>query len=230
MKFTVDQKILQKYPDVKIGVVVVKNSNNRGDPEEIMTMCEEEEQKIATNFSIEALTEIPAISLWRNIYASFGSKPREYRCSIEALFRSVLNGRKIRHINRLVDLYNYISLKYIIPVGGEDLEKIKGDIFFKFASGNENFVPLGAQTGEHPYPGEVIYCDSTENVLCRRWNWRESDRTKLSEETTNAVLVAEGFNDTVIVAIKELSALVKKYCNAETQEFLLDRNCSEITF
>jgi len=203
MKFTIDQKILQKYLDVKIGVVVVKNSNNNGDSEEIMTMLEEE-QKIATNFSIETLTKIPAIRLWRNVYASFDSKPREYRCSIEALLRNVLNGRKIRHINRLVDLYNYISLKYVIPVGGEDLKKIKGDIFFKFASGNESFDPLGTQIEEHPYPGEVIYCDSAENVLCRRWNWRESDRTKLSEETTNAVLVAEGFDDTAILAIKEL--------------------------
>jgi hypothetical protein len=43
-------------------------------------------------------------------------------------------------------------------------------------------------------------------------------------------LVAEGFDDTAILAIKELSGLVKKYCDAETQEFLLDSNCSEITF
>jgi lysyl-tRNA synthetase class 2 len=170
MKFTIDQKILQKYPDVKIGIVVVKNLDNNGDSEEIRAMLEEEEQKITTNFSIETLTEIPAIRLWRNVYASLGSKPREYTCSIEALLRSVLNGRKIRHINRLVDLYNCISLKHVIPVGGEDLKKIKGDIFFKFASGNENFVPLGAQIEDHPYPGEVIYCDSAENVLCRRWN------------------------------------------------------------
>jgi len=49
--------------------------------------------------------------------------------------KRVLKGNEIWQINKVVDLYNYISLKYLTPIGGEDLDKIKGDIYLNFAEG-----------------------------------------------------------------------------------------------
>lgn len=48
-------------------------------------------------------------------------------------------------------------------------------------------MPLGSDENSPPYEGEVIYKDD-EGAICRCWNWRESYRTSLTENTQNAFL------------------------------------------
>jgi DNA/RNA-binding domain of Phe-tRNA-synthetase-like protein len=85
---------------------------------------------------------------------------------------------------------NYISLKYRTPVGGEDVAAIKEAISLRFADGDEHFVTLGCVDEEPIEKGEVVYTSGKE-VLCSKWNWRESDRTKLTENTKNVILVID---------------------------------------
>ncbi|MBI2578535.1 MAG: hypothetical protein HYW26_02365 [Candidatus Aenigmarchaeota archaeon] len=222
MKLVVSEELLQKYPNVRIGVIVAAGIDNNGENQEISMLLKEIRGSIKSG-----LLQHPSISSWRKIYSSFGSKPSDYRSSAEALIRSVLKGRDIPHINKTVDLYNFISLKYVIPAGGEDLDKIEGNIYLRFAEGDETFVPLNSESRENPYKGEVIYCDDAGNVLCRRWNWRESDKTKLTENTENTVIVLEGFDNMVETATEELDLLVRKFCGATTQRFLINKDNPE---
>ena len=57
------------------------------------------------------------------------------------------------------------------------------------AEGGEPFLPLGGDAEDPPLPGEVIYFDDvTRNVMCRRWNWRNGDRTKIEVESKKLVI------------------------------------------
>lgn len=100
-----------------------------------------------------------------------------------------------------------------------------------FAKGNEPFIRLGGTENEPPLPGEVVYKDE-EGVVCRRWNWREAERTKLTEETKNAIIVIEGLppisREIIESAIKELANLIKKYCGGETSTQILNQESPEI--
>lgn len=224
MALIVSKEIFEKYPNARIGVIIARNIDNAGENEEITRLIETIQTEVRKNFSNDNISLHPSIAEWRRIYSSFGSKPSDYRSSIEALIRSVLKGRNISHINKLVDLYNFISLKHVIPAGGEDLDKIDGNIYLRFAVGNENFVPLGSDKVETAYRGEVIYCDGGNSVLCRRWNWRESDKTKITEDTRNAIIVLEGFDDKIAAATHELETLIQKYCSANTMTFMINKN------
>jgi lysyl-tRNA synthetase class 2 len=203
----------------------------RGENKEILQLLRNEELRIKVEFQLENLAQNPFIQNWRKAYKQFGED--KDRASHETLIRRVLKGSEIRHINKLVDIYNYISLKYRTPVGGEDLDKIEGNIYLKFANGSEKFVLLGSSEETHPDKGEVIYSDN-EKVLCRKWNWRESDKTKLTEDTRNAFLVIDALppltEELVKVAVNELAELVKRYCNGMTTTFLLNDKNSEIEF
>lgn len=152
-------------------------------------MLEAEIERVAGEAGAGEISQHPAVAPWRNAYAKFGVKPSKYRSSIESMMRSAQSGR-LRSINPLVDLYNTISLRYLLPVGGEDLAKIEGDVRLTRARGDEHFVPLGAAAPEPPPLGAVIYCDDA-GVICSCWNWREAERTMLTPETTDAVLVIE---------------------------------------
>ena len=136
--------------------------------------------------------------------------------------KRVLKGEQLPPINALVDLYNCISIKYVLPAGGEDLSKVKGAIQLKYAAGNEKFSRIGSEQNEPPEKGEVVYAD-TEGVLCRRFNWRESDRTKLTEQTKKAVIVLESLNpdDSFEEAVLELAELAGKYTGAKVRKFIV---------
>ncbi len=136
--------------------------------------------------------EDPHMVAWRETYTAFGSKPSRTRNSAEALAKRALADGGLPRINALVDLYNAISVAHLIPVGGEDLDRIRGGMRLVRAIGDEPFVTVaaGEEAVEHPDAGEVVWCDD-EGITCRRWNWRQGPRTRLTEESTNAIFLLE---------------------------------------
>ncbi|MET9375907.1 phenylalanine--tRNA ligase beta subunit-related protein [Streptomyces sp. NPDC002992] len=137
----------------------------------------------------------PHIAAWRAAYSAFGAKPSRTRNSAEALAKRALadgGSGGLPRINKLVDAYNAISVAHLIPVGGEDLDKIQGGMRLVRATGDEPFVTMagGEETVEHPEPGEVVWCDEA-GVTCRRWNWRQGPRTRIDDDTVNAVFLLE---------------------------------------
>lgn len=226
MKFKIDHKIFEKFPGLTIGVLICKNLNNFGTLEEVQKEIREQENNIRAKYNTETLSQTPKIDVWRKTYSAFGAKPKENKSSVENLYRLVLQGVSLRHINKLVDIYNFISLKHIVPVGGEDIDKIQGDVVLTFAEPNEPAVLLlGDKEPRPPHTGEVIYKDNI-SAICRRWNWREADRTKFTEETKNCFLVIEGLlpvtKQEIEDATKELKELVQKFCGGNITYQILD--------
>ena len=118
-------------------------------------------------------------------FSRFGAKPKRYPCSAEALAARVLKGGELPRINALVDLYNAVSVRHLIPVGGEDLDRLEGPLRLTIADGDERVRRAGGAT---PNPGEVVWRDDA-GVTCRRWNWRQGTRTRLTEGSTRAFFV-----------------------------------------
>lgn len=227
MKFEIDNKIFEKFPELSVGVLVCHDIDNKGEVADVMELIRAREAEIREQFDAETLSQHPKIDVWRQAYWAFGAKPKENKSSIENLYRRILKGEEIRHINKLVDIYNYISIKYMAPVGGEDLDKIKGDICLTFAKDNEPAVLLlGDKEARVPHSGEVIYKDEA-GAICRRFNWREADRTKFTEATKNAILVVEGLppssKEDIENILKDLQALVQKFCKGKIAQFVLDK-------
>ncbi len=231
MKFRIDQKIFQDFGKPFIGVVVVKDVDNKGNDPEISLLLRKAEADLQKQLEGIEIPTHPHIAPWREVYRKFGSKPRDFRSSVEALTRIILRGGEIKNISKLVDLYNLISIKYMLPVGGEDLDKMKGDLVLGYAKGNEEYSALGEDLNDPPQKGEVIYRDDL-GVICRRWNWREADRTKLTKDTKNAILVIESLSpipqDIAEKATKELSELVQKYCGGSIKVFYLTEKTREV--
>lgn len=233
MKFVIDPIIFEQFPMLQIGVIICKNLSNNGQNAAVAKLLEDIQIKIKNNLSLEELSHHPNIQVWQEVYRSFGAKPRDHRSSIENLCRLILSGVQLKQINKLVDLYNCISLKYMLPVGGEDLDKVQGDIHLTQALDSEpEVLLLGDREPRQPHKGEVIYKDDI-SAICRRWNWREADRTKLTAETKNSILVLEGLppvsRHDIEEAAQELKNLIQKYCGGEITYAVMNSNNTEIT-
>ncbi|WP_022923588.1 B3/4 domain-containing protein [Serinicoccus marinus] len=136
------------------------------------------------------LLDLPHVAAWREAYRAFGAKPQRTRPSLEALLRRVEGG--LPRVNRLTDLYNAVSVQHQIPLGGEDLDRYAGPPRLVRAAGDEHFETLasGEAAVEHPLPGEVVWRDD-EGVTCRRWKWRQTRRTALTDDTTAALFILD---------------------------------------
>lgn len=231
MTFTINKEIFTKFPGLTVGLLSAKGIDNTGEKEEVLELLKKQSEIAREEFKLDTLSENAKIAAWREAYQKFGAKPKKHKCSVESLYNFVLDGVDLRHINTIVDIYNYISLKYMMPLGGDDADKIDGGVTLKLATGDENFTLLNTDETSHPKPGEVIYADDAE-VLCRRWNWRECDKSKMTEETENVAIVVEALppatKEEVEKATSELSELVQKFTGGETQNFILSEDNNEV--
>ena len=231
MKLRIYPEIFEAFPGLHLGVVVSGGIGNKGESPEIEEMIRRRQIKIRDQFNLEELPEFPRIQCWRRAYASFGAKPKKHLSSVENLLRMTLEGKDLRPINKVVDIYNYISLLHVVPVGGDDLARVEGDIILRFARGDEPFWPLGSGEVQTARQGEVIYADDKE-VLCRRWNWRESEKTKMTEGSRDVLLVSEGLPpvsaQNMQAVVEDLAGLVEKFCGGETKRDILSVGKGEL--
>src|SRR6185437_202069 len=128
-------------PNCVIGTVVVRGIDNDRHGAECAALLEQEARRAAERLGEADIATHPAVAPWREAYRAFGVRPAKFRSSIENLLRSARAGT-IRSINPLVDLYNAVSLRHMLPCGGEDLGAVRGPIVLTRAVGNEHFVPL----------------------------------------------------------------------------------------
>ncbi|RDH43993.1 B3/4 domain-containing protein [Zooshikella ganghwensis] len=218
----VAQEIWQQWPKLQLGVVKVSGINNEQASAATANYLQNVQQSVARQVQEVTLIELPEVAVWREAYRLFGAKPKRYPCSLENLLQRIKREQYPRAINPLVDIYNIISLQYRVPVGGEDIAKIKGDLWLRFATENEAFIQLlGEAEAKAPKPGEVIYSDDV-GAVCRRWNWKEADRTKLTPSTTDAILVVESLQEASLQpCLEALVNLLSEYCGGKAETTLL---------
>ena len=216
MKVIVENEFWSLFPEAQISVLVVKGLDNTVDESKdpyFKSLLDKGAKRAEEFISDDNFTQNEVIQEWRQAFSKFKTK-KGARSSIEALLKRVSQGREFNPINPLVDIYNSVSLSYAVPCGGEDLEKIAGNLRLGKAKGGESFFPLGAESDAPALPEEIIYYDD-EGAVCRCLNWREAQRTMLTEETKDAVLVIEAINAEQArrarTAMEELQDLVKDY-------------------
>jgi DNA/RNA-binding domain of Phe-tRNA-synthetase-like protein len=215
--------VLADYPDIHIGVLVGTGMDNKKPYDDLFRLQMEALEAAKEHIGDQPPTKHPHISSWRELYRSFGTKPGDYRPSSEALIRRSIKTGKLPRINNAVDLYNVVSVKHVIPMGGFDTDNVNGDIYLRKSNGGEKFLPLGASGHEETYEGEVVYADD-KRVLTRRWNYRDADETKITEESENMVLFIDASPqisiEKVVAALAELEQLLSDSCRGSYSKFV----------
>lgn len=149
------------------------------------------------------------LGAWDDAYRAFGAKPKRTPCSATALRKRAASEPGLPSINAVVDLYNAISVKFALPVGGEDAQSYQGSPRLMRASGDEPFetVEAGQAKIDHPNAGEVVWCDDY-GVTCRRWNWRQGPRTQITEMSTSLWFVLERLDPMPLEALLDAGRLL----------------------
>jgi DNA/RNA-binding domain of Phe-tRNA-synthetase-like protein len=207
----VDPSVHAKHPDYVALVLLASGlTNGPSDAGSEAQLMAAEEHVRATGLA--KATDHPHIAAWRAAFSAFGAKPSRYPSSAEALITRVLKGQPLPRVNALVDLYNAVSVRHVVPLGGEDADRLEGPLRLTVAVGDEPFDPRDDGIDvEHAAAGEVVWRDD-RGVTCRRWNWRQGRRTQLTDDTTRAFFVFDRLDglavDDLHRAADELSQLL----------------------
>ncbi|MBV8662369.1 MAG: hypothetical protein JO107_04640 [Hyphomicrobiales bacterium] len=228
-------ELTERFPDFRVALVVAEDLR-AGEARSAALAAEIEaaETECRRRWGGVELSAIPGVAAWRAAYKGFGIKKTSYRSSVERLIKRVLGSGALPEVNGLVDLYNAVSLDSGLCLGCDDLDRLEGDLAFRFARPGDTFIDMGAEDGEDPNDppkdGEVVYADA-RHVLCRRWNWRQDARTAVSAQTRRAALTAQsnGCGD-VEAAAARLADLIASECGGRRRIVVADRAKPTATF
>jgi len=218
MRDVVRDEVFELTPTFTRGVVVARGLCIRSQNPRIEAFLRQIESERAAQ-GVQLISD-PRVSAWDETHRKFGSNPKHYPPAIRSLLDRVRRGKTVPYINDGVAVFNAVSLKYLLPCGGDDLDEIVPDAYLGPALGKECFTPLGGGDIEHPERGEVIYHDGDHKIMCRRWNWRNGDQTKITTETQNMLInidgLGEGIRSVVEEAAEEMALWFEYECGAST--------------
>lgn len=228
MKYRIEESVFQMFPDFCRGIVLASGIDNGKQCPELGKLLMEQAEKLRENPDVD-LKIHPRLLVWKEAYRRFGSNPNKFTPSIVFLTKQAKAGKPIRSISPAVDAFNVISLKYLIPCGGDDMDTVEDDVTLGCAVSDETFAPIfNPEAVENPDPGEVIYVNRrTKKVLCRRWNWRNADFSKIAPETKNIAVNVDGMMPSIPrpeieKAAAELRQLLLKSCGGTISVHYLD--------
>jgi DNA/RNA-binding domain of Phe-tRNA-synthetase-like protein len=218
-RLSVDPAVYALRPDFAVHALAVQGAGNGpGDAVSEALLRDAEAFAAATGVEVP-----PHVAAWQDAYRAFGAKPQRTASSVEALWKRARAGGLPR-VNWLVDVYNAVSVRHVLPVGGEDLAGYHGAIRLIRAVGHERFdsVASGQPIIEHPAPGEVVWVDEL-GVTCRRWNWRQGTRTRLSEESRDVLFLLERLAPMPLAALDAAADAIAGVVQARYPRAALER-------
>lgn len=225
-QFVIAQDLIEKFPDMRIGVVTVAGMHNGEANDEVEALKQDVAATFRKEMTSETLAKHPYILAWRETYRRFGVKPSDHRPTAEALLRRIVKGEAIPRISTAVDLYLAIETEFYLPIGGYDLKHVVGDIQLRFSSGDEAFFPIGSAVEEKTAPGEVVYADA-EKVLTRRWNYRDCDAAKITQDSRDIVLFCEATLPEIPTehlqhSIEKLAEYLRHFCGGNVVSHMVE--------
>lgn len=195
MKITIDEAIFAVFPDASIGWLTAevhvqpKSEYIEGMKRSLVGRLND------IGISADTMMLHPDVAGWREVYRKMGVKPSKYQSSLESLLRRTFKG-DIWVVSTVVDCYNCVSVMNLLPMGAYDTDRIKGDLTLRFGMEGEKFYPLGAGDSVIDVDQKnVVYADD-EKICCWLWNYRDTRRASVSENTKRALFLVDNAFET----------------------------------
>ena len=91
---------------------------------------------------IDSPGAVPGVEPARRMFRSLGVDPTRIRPASEALLRRALKRRELYRINQLVDVGNWCSLDFLLPLGLYDRGSLRGTVNIRQGSEGESYIGI----------------------------------------------------------------------------------------
>jgi DNA/RNA-binding domain of Phe-tRNA-synthetase-like protein len=114
--------------------------------------------ELARRHSGQSPADIEGLTPARALYKAFGIDPTRTRPSSEALLRRILRNKPFPRILNAVDVCNYCSASFLLPMGLYDAGRIIGDVTLRRGTKGESYA--GIRKDDVHLEGRPVLCDA----------------------------------------------------------------------
>jgi lysyl-tRNA synthetase class 2 len=216
---TIDAEVKKVFPSIQVGVAVIKNISVKKEDEKLKALIKSVVEELQ-NMNPEALKDSKEILSYRKLYKEMGIDWHSRRPSPEALLRRVMQKKGLYTINTCVDAANVVVLNNKVSVGVFDLDKISSPTHLRFGKQGDSILLLGNEEATPIGEKELTYVDQV-GPYNLDYNYRDTKRTAVSEETKNLLINVDGVHDIdrklVESTLQDVVEIIRKYCGGEVE-------------
>ena len=183
-------EVKKRFPDLMVCIGIINDVRPERHNDKVEGLKRALYEEVRAKHSIETLKDNATVRAYRDFYWKLDIDPTKTRPSGEALLRRVLNGNDLPNISTIVDAYNLVSMKTMIPMSGFDRDHLKPPLQVRFANNDEAFIGIGMNKPMSLLEKMLVVADQKQ-VLCI-YPYRDSDSTKIAMQTKNAVIIGYG--------------------------------------
>ncbi len=223
MNITIHRQVFRKFDDqLRVGFVLIHGLDNQAKLQQSLHLLRDEYDLVRQTFHPETLKFHGLITPWAVAQQEFGPKAKHYHTSVERLIMSVLKHKKVAAKDTVTNLIQYLSLRYIVPIGVDDFHKLKSDLTFTLATGTEKVGWF------HLLKNEAFYYRDQEGILGTTLDHWKSLRTAPNGNTHAVLIHVEALppitQKKLYELLREISSLVTGFCGGTARTFVLDKN------
>ena len=181
-----------------------------------LAFAEERDAAIAALLARHAgrpAADIPGVAENRAMFHRLGIDPTKTRPSSEALLRRVQQGKGLPAILPAVDVCNFASLEYQLPLGLYDRSAVRNAVFARLGRIGEGYD--GIRKGNVNLSGRPLLADDDGAFGAPT---SDSARTQVSESTTTLLTVVycpnDRTSDHLSAMLGRVADLLARYCSA----------------
>ncbi len=216
----IDPAVKEKFPGMFFAQVEITDVDIQKTDREL----EELKEKVLANrkdLTVEQTGELLPIKVYRNLFKATGVDFHKKRPSPEALLRRIAQGKGLYTVNTAVDAYNLSVIESGVSLGGFDRDKLQLPVVLRFSADKEKMHLLGDEEVTFTRAGELVYSDQNKPITIDL-NYRDINETKLTEQTKNIILFADGgpglSEEEVLSALKKGAEYIQKFCGGQIGE------------
>ena len=184
MQIKIDEPLISQNNALKFGIIHYTKITIDESPQMIKGRTRLYQESLFFDLQDNKVTDIEGIKEWREALKALGADVNRYRHSVESLYRQMAKENFLSPVQSAVDLNNFFSLQYEIPIGIYDLDTLNGDI--TIALGGET-TKYEALNGREVTLRNLIH--SVDNTGPFGSLYVDSKRSATSEQTKNALQI-----------------------------------------
>jgi DNA/RNA-binding domain of Phe-tRNA-synthetase-like protein len=182
LEIQVSSQITTQIPHFKLGIIEYKGISIGDSPQMLKGRLQLFQESIYFDLEGKNVTDLPGIQEWRQIFKKTGKDPNRYRHSAEALYRRIQKQNYLASIQSAIDVNNFFSLQYQVPIGIYDKEKLQGKVTIRIGEENEEYLGLNGRLNSLNH---LIV--SSDELGPFGSPYVDSERSPVTESTKNAL-------------------------------------------
>ncbi|PIR61171.1 MAG: hypothetical protein COU68_00815, partial [Candidatus Pacebacteria bacterium CG10_big_fil_rev_8_21_14_0_10_45_6] len=221
----ISTEVKQQFPGIFFASVKISGVQIQKESKELQELTKKILQSLTVS-TTEDITSLAPIQAYRKLLKATGTDFHSKRPSPEALLRRIMQGKNLYQINTAVDAYNLAVLETGVGLGGFDASQLTGPVQLRFSNQNESMQLLGDSEPTLTRENQLVYADA-EKAITIDLNYRDIDATKITTDTTDILLFADGApnlaEDDILAALQKGAEYIQQFCSGTIESIVVNK-------